>query len=290
MNSIKDINNNIDHINTIKDISSIFEKIASIKINQIRHDVSARKEFYDTIWDIYVKLKAGNYKDDKLSKNQSKINKTAYVIVSSNSGLIGDMNNKIINLLKKEIKDKERYDVFVIGDKGKRILELEGIRYVKNYSFKDEVNDEFTKEILDDIEKYRKEETRKHNILKKEEAKKLADALVNALKNNVSKFSFKYQYLDIFMLKDKIVRDMLPKDVDIETFATVEKFYNNIYAEFIIKYLNQYYLIKEPLEDIFEDETRFKIEKTTIKELAEKKNLYENQNWQYSKDSGYTNI
>jgi hypothetical protein len=92
------------------------------------------------------------------------------------------------------------------------------------------------------------------------------------------------------MLKDKIVRDMLPKDVDIETFATVEKFYNNIYAEFIIKYLNQYYLIKEPLEDIFEDETRFKIEKTTIKELAEKKNLYENQNWQYSKDSGYTNI
>ncbi|MHB8443493.1 MAG: F0F1 ATP synthase subunit gamma [Patescibacteria group bacterium] len=155
MNSIKDINNNIDHINTIKDISSIFEKIASIKINQIRHDVSARKEFYDTIWDIYVKLKAGNYKDDKLSKNQSKINKTAYVIVSSNSGLIGDMNNKIINLLKKEIKDKERYDVFVIGDKGKRILELEGIRYVKNYSFKDEVNDEFTKEILDDIEKYR---------------------------------------------------------------------------------------------------------------------------------------
>lgn len=144
--------------------------------------------------------------------------------------------------------------------------------------------------IDDDIEKYRKEETRKHNILKKEEAKKLADALVNALKNNVSKFSFKYQYLDIFMLKDKIVRDMLPKDVDIETFATVEKFYNNIYAEFIIKYLNQYYLIKEPLEDIFEDETRFKIEKTTIKELAEKKNLYENQNWQYSKDSGYTNI
>ncbi len=155
MNSIKDINNNIDRINTIRDISSIFEKIASIKINQIRHDVSARKEFYDTIWDIYVKLKAGNYKDDKLSKNQSKINKTAYVIVSSNSGLIGDMNNKIINLLKKEIKDKERYDVFVIGDKGKRILELEGIRYVKNYSFKDEVNDEFTKEILDDIEKYR---------------------------------------------------------------------------------------------------------------------------------------
>ncbi len=155
MNSIKDIKNNIDHINTIKDISSIFEKIASIKINQIRHDVSARKEFYDTIWDIYVKLKAGNYKDDKSFKNQNRINKTAYVIVSSNSGLIGDMNNKIINLLKKEIKDKERYDVFVIGDKGKRILELEGIKYVKNYTFKDEVNDEFTKEILDDIENYK---------------------------------------------------------------------------------------------------------------------------------------
>ncbi len=160
MNSIKDINNNINRINTIKDISSIFEKIASIKINQIRQDVSARKEFYDDIWDIYVKLKAGNYNDDKVSKNQNKINRTAYIIVSSNSGLIGDMNNKIINLLKKEIKDKEKvatgkYDVFVIGDKGKRILELENIKYVKNYTFKDEVNDEFTKEILDDIENYR---------------------------------------------------------------------------------------------------------------------------------------
>ena len=155
MISYKDINDNINSINTIKDISSVFEKIASIKINQIRQDVSSKKEFFNSIWDIYINLKAGDYKDNKTLQNKGKINKTVYVVISSNSGLIGDMNNKIINLLKKEIKNKDRYDVFVIGDKGKRILELENIKYVKNYTFKDNVDDEFTKTILDDIGNYK---------------------------------------------------------------------------------------------------------------------------------------
>jgi F-type H+-transporting ATPase subunit gamma len=83
---------------------------------------------------------------------QEQKDRTALILICSSYGLIGDMNNKIIELAKSDITDKS--DIFVIGEKGKDILRTLGIRFFKSYDFEDDVKEEFVRGVLEDIKDY----------------------------------------------------------------------------------------------------------------------------------------
>ncbi len=147
MSNINDIKQSLNSISSLKDLSNTFEQVASIKMNQIRSQVIIRKDFFHDIWEIYANLKIL----DKSYKSM-KSDRIAILIICSSYGLVGNMNNQIINLAIKDLNDKT--DIFIIGDKGKAILNSLNIKYKKYYSFEDDITQDFVNSVLLDIKNY----------------------------------------------------------------------------------------------------------------------------------------
>lgn len=147
MSNITDVKQYVSDLSSLKNLSTTFEQVASIRMNQIRNQVVIRKEFFSDVWGIYSNLKLidRNYETIKSDR-------FAIIIVCSSSGLIGNMNNQIIDLAKKDITDKS--DIFIIGDKGKSILDFQKVHYKKAYGFEDDITEDFVSAVLADIKEY----------------------------------------------------------------------------------------------------------------------------------------
>ncbi len=153
MSNITESKDKLFQFSTIKDLTYIFERISSIKMNQIKDLVASRKMFFEDIWKLYSGIKLGGLlmDQDRVKKFVSK-NTFAYVLVSSDSGFTGGVNNQVINAMQSDMK--EQYDLFVIGEKGRGILEERNIKYKKSYKFHDYRDDKFIRSLLDDLKGY----------------------------------------------------------------------------------------------------------------------------------------
>lgn len=118
----------------IKEFVISNEEIAANNMRKIRHAVVSRRDFVAEITRLYNEVK-GSYKkemDDFLSgkkrKNESllklikKNDKTACVLLSTNTNLFGDIVKNTYSLFK-EHYDKEKGDVIIVGKTGKKIYE-----------------------------------------------------------------------------------------------------------------------------------------------------------------------
>lgn len=153
MSNITESKDKLFQFSTIKDLTYIFERISSIKMNQIKDLVAARKLFFEDVWKLYSGLKLGGLlmDQDRVKKFVPK-NTFAYVLVSSDSGFTGGVNNQVINAMQADMK--EQYDLYVIGGKGRGILEERNIGYKKSYKFHDYKDDKFIRLLLVDLKGY----------------------------------------------------------------------------------------------------------------------------------------
>lgn len=125
------------------------------------------------------------------------------------------------------------------------------------------------KKINDENDKKEIEEERKD----KEELKKLTNTFLNALKNNVSQFSFNYRNEYSYRLKEAF-EAMSSNCIDAQILAT-KIFTIHIETDFIVKYSGNYYLVKEIYNKV-SSKSKIKIIKTTKEELAKIVKKYEN--------------
>lgn len=114
-----------EQIGTIQDLTSIFEAIASIHISQIKDKVVSSTAFFNELWGVYSKLRVSQEEDAKLSIQRN--GRTALVAVASEGGLIGDIDERIIQGVL-SVYPGGTPDVFVIGAHGAAILAQKGTR------------------------------------------------------------------------------------------------------------------------------------------------------------------
>ncbi len=147
MSNLNNIKVKLNSLESLSSLTVIFQQVALIKMNEIRNQVLLRKDFFNDIWELYSNIKSleKHYKRNTLYEN-------AVIIISSDYGLLGNMNEKIINFM---LNDKiNNPDIFVIGEKGKNILRQKKIKFRASYSFEEEISLEFVSKILDDIKNY----------------------------------------------------------------------------------------------------------------------------------------
>lgn len=112
-------------VGTIEGLTSVFESIASIHIAQIKDTVMSSTAFFNELWQIYTQLRV----DDKHRKQNPKPanQKAAIVAITSDGGLIGDIDDRIVNAMLKH-PGIEKMDVYVIGSHGVALLARRGIK------------------------------------------------------------------------------------------------------------------------------------------------------------------
>jgi ATP synthase F1 gamma subunit len=119
---------------TLSELTSAFEGIASMRIAQIKEQVVQSTVFFNELWHIYSQLKAGDVFSFGRSKERANdfIDKELLIIITSESGLSGEIDQKLVDLMLKAY-DKEKNDIIVIGHHGALQLAQRGVSYMKYY-------------------------------------------------------------------------------------------------------------------------------------------------------------
>ena len=132
MKGLYDIEREIGATETIVDLSSAFEGIASLKIAKIKDQVLQSTSFFDDLWSIYEQLRV-----DKLfrfGRQQGDVitDKDLYIVITAEGGFSGDIDQKLIKWMLEGF-DKDKHDIVVIGHHGAIQLAQKGISYKKYF-------------------------------------------------------------------------------------------------------------------------------------------------------------
>lgn len=112
-------------IGTIEDLTSIFEAIASIHIAQIKDKVVSSTAFFNELWNIYHQLRISEA-DRIMVRPPATIQRPVVMIVTSEGGLIGDIDDKIVDVM--AATDLTGVDIVVVGGHGVTLLDRRGIK------------------------------------------------------------------------------------------------------------------------------------------------------------------
>jgi ATP synthase F1 gamma subunit len=123
-----------EQIATIEGLTSVFESIASIHISQIKDKVQSSTAFFNQLWGIYSQLRVSKKETERLSIQHN--GRTALVAVTSEGGLIGDIDDRIVHTML-QVYPGGTPDVIVIGSHGINLLARRGIKATKAYQLPD---------------------------------------------------------------------------------------------------------------------------------------------------------
>jgi F-type H+-transporting ATPase subunit gamma len=121
-----------DRIMAVEDLTAVFEAIASTQIAKVKDKVVLAEEFFDLLWKRYssIRVDTNSRITSRLSDNL--INKTALVIISAETGLSGDIDQRLIESMLNDYHS-DTHDIVVLGTHGANQLKDRGIPYVKFY-------------------------------------------------------------------------------------------------------------------------------------------------------------
>ncbi len=114
-----------ERIGTIQDLTTVFEAIASIHIAQIKDKVVSSTAFFNELWSMYTQLRVGDKEHVRRTKPEI-TDRQAVVAITSDGGLIGDIDEKIIAAMLK-YEDREHADLYVVGAHGSTLLHQKGV-------------------------------------------------------------------------------------------------------------------------------------------------------------------
>ena len=120
------IQDDLDQIHVVEDLTGVFESVASIKIARIRNRVVASKAFFAELWDTYRGLRVDP--KEQLLRNSRKTNgRTVLVAVTTEGKLSGEIGNKVIDDVVEAARDAKDLDVIVLGTYGATQLRDKGV-------------------------------------------------------------------------------------------------------------------------------------------------------------------
>jgi ATP synthase F1 gamma subunit len=164
------IKEELEALNSIKDLAESYEEIAVTKMQRIRDSVLKTRDFLSGLSDVFVDLKASYEReleqlikkradgDKSISQSLQKNGKTLLVYLASNGRLYGSVTQKTFRLLVQDLRkpDAGNVDLVIIGKAGKEMYE--GANIEKPFEYFDlpdtSVGIEHIKQVMEKFLKY----------------------------------------------------------------------------------------------------------------------------------------
>lgn len=121
-------------IGTVKDLTGVFESLASTQVAKVKGKVEMSKQFFQLLWARYSSLR--NDPTNRIGQrpmgdpNDPRGNKKVFVVISAEAGLSGDIDQRLIERMHEDY-DAKNTDVVVLGSHGANQLSQRGIPYVR---------------------------------------------------------------------------------------------------------------------------------------------------------------
>lgn len=119
-------------MNTMLNLTSAFEGIASMRIAQTKDTVLRSQAFFGQLWNMYNQLRVDSLFRFGREQADAAIDKELYIAITAEGGFSGDIDQKLISWMLKDY-DPEQHDIIIIGHHGAIQLTQAGISYKKYY-------------------------------------------------------------------------------------------------------------------------------------------------------------
>jgi F-type H+-transporting ATPase subunit gamma len=117
-------------IGTLKDLTSVFESLASTQVAKVKDKVLLSQAFFDLLWQRYTSLRVDPKKRITNREGVGNNGRNVLVLISAEAGLSGDLDMRMIESMQAEY-DKTTTDIVVLGSHGASQLSQRGIPYIK---------------------------------------------------------------------------------------------------------------------------------------------------------------
>lgn len=126
------ISQEVGEAGTIEDLTSVFENIASMRIGQVKDKVMSSTNFFNELWAMYTQLRVDP--KDRLTERRQHADRDAFVVITSEGALSGDIDNRIIDKAL-ENYDAKTTDLVLIGSHGANLLSQRRVKFTKQFPF-----------------------------------------------------------------------------------------------------------------------------------------------------------
>ncbi|MBP7775264.1 MAG: F0F1 ATP synthase subunit gamma [Candidatus Saccharimonas sp.] len=118
-------------IGTLKDLTNVFESLASTQVAKVKNKAQISQEFFELLWSRYIAIRVDPKKritarGDIGDSNGRKV----LVLISAEAGLSGDLDMRMIESMQSNY-DPNDTDIIVLGSHGASQLNQRGIPYVR---------------------------------------------------------------------------------------------------------------------------------------------------------------
>lgn len=121
-------------IGTVKELTGVFESLASTQVGKVKGKVELSKQFFELLWKRYSSLRIDPSTRigarEMGDPNDPRSQKKAYVLISAEAGLSGDIDQRLIEYMREDY-DPKTTDIIVLGSHGASQLSQRGIPYVR---------------------------------------------------------------------------------------------------------------------------------------------------------------
>jgi ATP synthase F1 gamma subunit len=133
MSRIQEVAAKLEAMNTIVDLTSVFEGLASMRIAQVKNQVLQSQKFFSELWQMYSQIRVDDQFRFGRAGHEAAIEKQLYIVITSEGGFSGDIDQKLITWMLEQY-GPERQDIIVIGHHGAVQLIQNGVTFKKYFT------------------------------------------------------------------------------------------------------------------------------------------------------------
>lgn len=120
---IREIKRQIKSVQNTRQITKAMEMVASAKLRKAQEKAQASRPYVEKLREVVSSIAAGSTEVSHPMLVTRPVKRTAYIVITSDGGLVGGYNANLLRAVMDTIKAKhastEEYGLFVIGRKGR---------------------------------------------------------------------------------------------------------------------------------------------------------------------------
>ncbi|HUD07247.1 MAG TPA: F0F1 ATP synthase subunit gamma [Candidatus Saccharimonadales bacterium] len=141
--------------NTLSELTSAFEGIASSRLAIIRNQVLSSSVFFEDIWNMYLQLRVDSFFHFGRGHSKDEIlNRELFILITAEGGFSGDIDKRLIDTML-DIYKPDLNDIIVVGHHGAIQLKDMGISYVKYFKLPSSDQNINVLPLVKEVQKYK---------------------------------------------------------------------------------------------------------------------------------------
>ncbi|HUC89636.1 MAG TPA: F0F1 ATP synthase subunit gamma [Patescibacteria group bacterium] len=133
MSRLQEVTDKRAAMDTIVNLTSVFEGLASMRIAQVKNQVLDSEAFFSEIWKIYKQIRVDSLFRYGRTSHEDVIKKKLYIIITGEGGFSGDIDQKLIRMMLADYHP-DKNDILVIGHHGALLLIQQQIGFKKYFT------------------------------------------------------------------------------------------------------------------------------------------------------------